>query len=184
MSDFPYTLHLTWWGELFFIISTFIFELLNILGFNGIVSDSTYITSHWRLGNRAPCKVLSGPSCDFTAQVSPNDYCAVSGMYLPRGPTEERNKTDNNVYWTSNQSASVSLADTVLPLWDSKCALPWAPNLCSDNHLPSTCRLVVVLRGNNTNTVVVQLLGIVRMCWALSTCVVIHCCILRYRHVI
>lgn len=62
-------------------------------------------------------------SRDFTAQISANDYCAVSGMYLPRGPIAEGNKTDNNVYWASNQSASVNLADTVLSLWDSKRAL-------------------------------------------------------------
>lgn len=91
-----------------------------MLGFIGIVSDSTYMTSHRRFGNKG----LSGPSCDFTAQISANDYCAVSGMYLTRGPIEEGNKTDNNVYWTSNQSASVNLADTVLPLWDSKLELP------------------------------------------------------------
>lgn len=70
----------------------------------------------------------------------------VSGMYLTPGPTEEGNKIDNIVSWTINQSASVNLPDTVLLLWDSKPAFPRMPHLCPDNHLPCTCKLIVVLR--------------------------------------
>ncbi len=58
------------------------------------------------------------------AQISANDCCAVPGLCLTLGPIEEENKTDNNVYWVLNQSASVNLADTVLLWWDSKPVLP------------------------------------------------------------
>lgn len=86
------------------------------------MSDSTYKTSRGRIREQGFVGVFF---CGSTAQISTNDDCAVSGMYLTRGPIEEaENRTDNNVYWTSNQSASVNLADTVLALWDSETAWP------------------------------------------------------------
>lgn len=53
--------------------------------FHSFVSDSTYKTPRGRLEN----KVLYWPSGDFPAQISANDYCAVSGMYLMCRPIEE-----------------------------------------------------------------------------------------------
>lgn len=50
--------------------------------------------------------ILSEPSCDFTAQMMTS---VVLRMYLTHEPIRKKgNKTDNTVYWTCYQSASVN----------------------------------------------------------------------------
>lgn len=98
------SLHLTQRSELFLL-------MLILIYVNDIQSDSTCLT----LGAETLVKGSSEPSCDFTAQIIANDYFEFFGMFSTRGLIEERNKGDN-IYWTLNQSVSVSLAETVPPL--------------------------------------------------------------------
>lgn len=153
---------------------------------NDIKSDSTCLTSpttgEGEEGADLLVRSCLGASGDFTA-ICANDHCAVCGMYLTRGSGEEGNKTDNNVYWASNQSASVSHADTVLPLWDSKPALPWAPNLCSDNHLAYMQACSCPQREQQHKLCCSSAAGNCEDVLHLKTCA-LHCCILKYQHII
>lgn len=51
------------------------------------------------------------------------------------------------VHWTLNQSPPANHPNAAPLLWNSQPAFPPAPHLCPDNHLPCTCRPVVILRG-------------------------------------
>lgn len=85
-------------------------------------------------------------------------------------PQKRGNEAHNLVYWPLNQSSPANHPDAALLLWNSEPAIPRAPYLCPDNHLPRTRRLTVVLRG----------LRVARSCsYAARTCARFHRCSFR-----